>query len=126
MTTLRRRLSWIACGWLLCQLAVITVTPVSLCAGAARALEEPGCTCVHTGNAQCPMHHPAKSPSGCNCRSNAPDPGSMTALSLLGPMAVLTNTPARVTPPAITQLPTYPITKFIGLVAPPDGPPPRA
>jgi hypothetical protein len=128
VTPLRRRLSWIACGWLCCQLAALTLAPVSLVAASSHAADSLTCTCVHGHDgpdAYCPMHHPAKSKSGCECRSTT-DPDAPTIVSLIGPIAVLADASLSVTPPPITKLPTYPITQFVGFVAAPDGPPPRA
>src|SRR6185369_8986503 len=87
MEALRRRLAWVACGWLCCQLSVLTAAPVSLLS-APHAAEAPGCTCIHGANAQCPMHHPAQPKPDCQCRSTT-DPGAATLVSLLGPAAVL-------------------------------------
>ena len=116
-------MAWIACAWLCCQLSLVAA-PLSLVTHAPAAADAVTCTCTHTGHDECPMHHPGKR-KGCECRSTT-DPDAAAIVSLLGPIAVLTNTPARVTPPAITQLPAYPINRFIGFVTSPDGPPPRA
>ena len=123
--TVRRHLSWFACAWLCCQLSLLTVAPVSLCARADQA-SQPACTCVHADNATCPMHHPAKSPSGCNCRSNAPDSGSLAVVSLLGPVAVLPDATASRVEPQVTGSPNHQISRFTSWIAVPDGPPPRA
>ena len=125
MTALRARLSWIAAAWLCCQLSLLTAAPLSLITQHSDATDPVACTCVHTGNAQCPMHHPAKPASNCQCRSTT-DPGAAALVSMLGPTAVLASVTARLAPPPITQLPTYSITRLTALVAPPDGPPPRA
>ena len=90
----------------------------------ARA-EAPGVSPIHTGNAACPMHHPAKSPSNCSCRGTT-DPGSATLITLLGPVAVLADTPASAAPAPITTSPHHSSTKFTGVILVPDGPPPRA
>jgi len=125
MRTFRRRLVWAVCGWLCCQLSILTAAPLSLFAGAAHAADSLSCTCVHGDHAQCPMHHPAHPKPDCQCR-NTTDPDAATIVSLLGPVAVLVGTPSRLTPPAITKSPAHQITRFISFIAPPDGPPPRA
>ena len=125
MATLRRRLAWIVCGWMCCQLSLLTATPVSLFAHMPQAADAITCTCIHTGNAECPMHHPAKKKSGCECRSGT-DPDAANLVSLLGPIAVLAASPRQLAPPAISKSSIRPNTQFIDFVAPPDGPPPRA
>jgi len=126
MAGVRRRLLWLACLWLSAQVAALAAVPVSMCSMARQAAEAPGCTCIHTANATCPMHHPAKSPSGCNCRGTSPDPGSLTVVSLLGPIAVLPDAASTLAPPPATQSPIPQIAGFSNFVAVPDGPPPRA
>ena len=126
----RRRLSWIACGWLCCQLSLMTA-PLSLLAhapGEAVAADAVACTCAHTGHAECPMHHrkpQTEQKRGCECRSGT-DPDAANIVSLIGPMAVLANAPSHLAPPPITQLPIYQITRFFDFVSPLDSPPPRA
>jgi hypothetical protein len=123
---LRRRLSWIACAWLCCQLS-LTAAPLSLLTHAPEAADLVACTCAHTGHGECPMHHPKPQSQkrGCECRSGA-DPDAANIVSLIGPIAVLANVPSHLAPPPITQLPAYPITRFVDFVAPLDSPPPRA
>jgi hypothetical protein len=121
----RRKLAWIACGWLCCQLSLLAAAPGSLFAHAPQAADSVTCTCVHTGNAACPMHRPAKKQSGCECR-NTTDPDAANIVSLIGPIAVMAVSPAHMEPRSITRLPNSTITRFVSFVAPPDGPPPRA
>ena len=125
MGRLRRHIVWIACGWLCCQLSVLTAAPLSLFANAPHANDAMSCTCVHGTDAQCPMHHPAKPTSDHECRS-ATDPDATAIVTLLGPIAGLSDTAVPLTALPITQLPDYPITRFTSLVSSPDGPPPRA
>jgi hypothetical protein len=91
----------------------------------SHAADSVTCTCAHAGATECPMHHSKPKKDGCECRSTT-DPDAGAVLSLLGPIAVLTDSPARVPTPPITQLPDYPITQFRSIPVPPDGPPPRA
>ena len=125
MSVIRRRLSCTICGWLCCQLSLLAVAPLSLFAHAPQAADAIACTCIHTGAAECPMHHPTPRKRGCECR-NTTDPDAANIVSLLGPIAVLASAPMRLAPPSITQLPIYPINKFSDFVPVPAGPPPRA
>ena len=83
------------------------------------------CTCSPTGNAECPMHHTKPVKRGCECRGTT-DPGAAALLSMLGPTAVLADTPTVVAPADITTSPNHQITRFIDAVSPPTAPPPRA
>jgi len=124
VTALRARISWIACAWLCCQLSVLAAAPFSLLQHSAAA-DPIACTCVHTGNAQCPMHHPVPQKRGCECR-NTTDPDAATVVSLLGPIAVLAGPASSLTPPAVAESPAHHVAKFVGFIAILDGPPPRA
>jgi hypothetical protein len=125
MGRLRQRAMWIVCGWLCCQLSLLTAVPLSLAAGLPHAADSISCTCVHGANAQCPMHHPANPTPNCHCR-NAADPDAAAIVSLLGTIAVLADTPARSMTLSMTRLPNSSITGFVSVLTPPDGPPPRA
>src|SRR3954467_2848486 len=97
---LRQRLACIACTWLCCQLSLLAAAPLSLFSHNPHASASISCTCVHTGSAQCPMHHPPPQKRGCECR-NTTDPDAANVVSLLGPTAVLTGAPAPLMPPAV-------------------------
>jgi len=128
VTAVRRRLSWIAAAWLCCQLSLLTAAPLSMFGNALHASDSVTCTCVHTGNAECPMHRPARHDAKnkqCGCRSTT-DPDAAAVLSLLGPIAILAQAPSASAPPQITRSPIHPITRFTGFIVSVDGPPPRA
>ena len=123
MCGLRRHAVVIICGWLCCQLS-LTAAPLSMFAIGPQAASIT-CSCVHGENAQCPMHHPAKPKPDCQCR-NATNPDAAAIVSLLGPIAVLADTPAHATTLAAAQISRVPTARFVSFLAPPDGPPPRA
>jgi hypothetical protein len=126
VVTRRRRLTWIVCGWLCCQLSLLTAAPLSLFADRVHtAADAVTCTCIHTGTAECPMHHSKPAKRSCECRGTT-DPGAATLLSMLGPIAVLSDTLPRSPEPPITQLPIHPLTQFTNTASPPTAPPPRA
>jgi hypothetical protein len=122
---LRRRLAWIVCGWLCCQLSILTAAPLSLLSGMPHAADSVTCTCAHAGATECPMHHSKPKKDGCECRSTT-DPDAGAVLSLLGPIAVLASAPSADAPLAITKSPAHQITTFTSRIAPPTSPPPRA
>ena len=114
------------CGWLCCQLSLLTAAPLSLLADRVHtAADALTCTCAHTGNAECPMHHSKPAKRSCECRGTT-DPGAAALLSMLGPIAVLADAIPNTPTPPITQLPNYPLTQFIDTLSPPTAPPPRA
>jgi hypothetical protein len=121
----RARLAWIASAWLAGQLSLLAAAPVSLFAHAPQAADAVTCTCIHTGNAQCPMHHPAKPKPGCECR-NSTDPDAANIVSLLGPIAVMPHAIADLSEPPITPSTIYPINRFEDAIVRPTSPPPRA
>lgn len=125
MARLRQLAAWIVCGWLSCQLSLLTAVPLSLVAGLSHAADPISCTCVHGANAHCPMHHPANPKPDCQCRT-ATDPDAAAIVTLLGPIAVLAAAPSHTTLLPITTSPNHPITRFTNVEIPPDGPPPRA
>jgi hypothetical protein len=126
VATFRRRLSWTVCAWLCCQLSLLTATPLSLLADSMHtAADAITCTCGHSGNAECPMHHSKPVKRGCECRGTT-DPGADALLSMLGPIAVLAETPTVMAPADITTSPNHQITRFLDTVFPPTAPPPRA
>ncbi len=60
MARSRRVLGPLAGSWLLCQIATLTVVPVTLARSSAGEL---ACTCSHGADGMCPMHH-QKTPAG--------------------------------------------------------------
>jgi hypothetical protein len=125
MSRIRQSAAWIVCGWLCCQLSVLTAAPLSLFASAPHTTDAISCTCVHGANGQCPMHHPANPKPDCQCRSTA-DPDAAAIVSLLGPIAILADARTFTTRLPITTSPAHQITTFISFTSAPDGPPPRA
>jgi len=125
VSTLRRRLTWIACGWLCCQLSILTAAPLTLLSDMPHAADAVACTCAHAGAAECPMHHSKPKKQGCECRSTT-DPDAGAVLSMLGPIAVLAVAPSASLPTEIAKSPNHQITKFASRFTPPASPPPRA
>ena len=126
MTRLRRALPHFAAGWLVCQVAALTLAPMLAGAPTARviALE---CTCAHGDHATCPMHHkPAAGTSRCAMRST--DDGARIGVlgSLLGPIGLIAARTAPITPAALLKRRLGPSTAGTLRPTPPDPPPPRA
>ena len=124
MRPFRQHIAWIVCGWLCCQLSVLTAAPLSLFAGLPQAADSIACTCAHGASGQCPMHHQTAPKPDCRC-SNATDPGSAAIVSLLGPIAILAEARTFATRLPITLSPAHQVSRFNSFTNAPDGPPPR-
>jgi hypothetical protein len=124
MQTVRPHLAWIVRAWLLCQAAVLTMTPVTLCAGLSTRVAGQECTCSHGDGQVCPMHHATTTKSSCSCRSAAD--GLAAIVFLLGQVAVLPQSIDALEPAATSDAATWsepvPLDRFLV----PDPPPPRA
>jgi hypothetical protein len=123
--SVRRALPRFAAGWLICQVATLTLAPMLAGAPSARVILLE-CTCSHGDHATCPMHHkPAAGTNRCAMRSTG-DGGSGVLGSLLGPMGLITVRAATITPPPILKLRLDRSTATTLRPTPPDPPPPRA
>jgi hypothetical protein len=70
MRGVRRRLSWLICGWLLCQAAGMAASPFSAwCDLAASADDETKCCPGLLPGQICPMHHTREGDRTCKMRS---------------------------------------------------------
>src|SRR5262245_48325358 len=84
MRRIRRRLSWLIAGWLICQTASLTAAPI----GTALGLGTDAC-CAGLGPGQtCPMHHSRAGDRTCKMRSACPR-ADFALVSLAGGVGVL-------------------------------------
>jgi hypothetical protein len=125
MKAIRRHLSWVAGGWLVCQLGLVPATSLALNLWAIASESHAECTCGHGDGAMCPMHHRAlPRPGTCTLRGT-PDADS-NAFPLFWSHIVIeasTNTLS----PFVTWEPTLTAVHFpIDWLMVPDPPPPRA
>ena len=127
MRMVRHRLAWFAGGWLLSQLAVLTVTPSALRVEMPSAVASAQCTCSHGDVRACPMHHTTSNSKtrSCSCRS-ATDTAAAVIASLFGPAAVLTVPIDATEPAARLQRPVRLESRPLDSDLVPDAPPPRA
>lgn len=128
MSSLRRRLSWLAVCWLGCQLAGFAAAPLVLGA-TSPVVAELACDCPGTSPGQaCPMHkgHEASQRDENSCQlRNACTPSDAALLALTGAIAVLPASSSVELDPApatIARLVLNPIAR----AELPDAPPPRA
>jgi len=131
MLRLRRRLARLAGLWLVCQLSVHTLVPVTaaLATTSTDAIED--CTCAHGDGQVCPMHHRLSHSSSSSskrtcvwqCANTADDAAT---LSFLGPIA-LPSQQVSATPVIVRSgVVSAPFAIPSDLVPIPDAPPPRA
>ena len=127
MQGIRRRLTRLASGWLVIQLATLSAAPAVLCAGMPSGMANVECTCSHGDGVECPMHHatPKRDAKTCSCRSTA-DEGAAVLASLFGGAAILT-TPTGVNHALLrAELLPRSLSHPPALFLVPDAPPPRA
>jgi len=127
MNLVRRRLSWIAFSWLLCQLTGMAAAPLVLCCAGAIAVnsdEDTCCTGLLPGQV-CPMHHTRAGETTCKMRG-ACGHSDAALFSLSGGLGV-------VPPQPTSSVTAFAPREFVGPVAinlivraqSPDAPPPR-
>jgi hypothetical protein len=69
MVRVRRRLSWVVCLWLACQLAGVVAAPVAFCCrGVQTAVDEDPCCPGLLPGQVCPMHHRREGERTCKMR----------------------------------------------------------
>jgi hypothetical protein len=121
MGVIRRRLSWLIAGWLICQIASLAGAPVY----AAFGLDEDAC-CRGLGPGQtCPMHHPRASDRTCKMRSACPR-GETAVLALAGGVGVLPVATDVVMAFVVSEPVAAPRAAAITRTTRPEFPPPRA
>lgn len=126
MTPVRPVLGPIALGWLVCQLATLTLMPVVQVVSAKSISAEQTCRCpdgAHTG--LCPLH---KTPAGSKqCLLRSADSTDGAALvPLLGLLGLIPTREALIDPPLSDALALVDPVAAIERLLSPDTPPPRA
>lgn len=127
MLALRKRLSWLAVAWLVCQAVGFAAAPVTFRARAIASVAE-GCDCPGTAPGQaCPMHsHEASKDDDNTCRlRNACAPDEAALLTLVGG-AGITAQPSIVSIEHIAVPLEAHVSGTIHRADLPDSPPPRA
>jgi hypothetical protein len=120
----------VAAAWLAVHLSLLVSVPATLCAESV-ASAKASCDCPHEVGAVCPMHQgksaaTRKAPARvCSCQSTA-DPMLATVASMLGPLAVLTQSVPQIAPPIGLAWAVHPSSVSLDAPAIPDSPPPRS
>jgi hypothetical protein len=123
MARFRRVLGPLAGFWLFCQIATLTILPVTVVLRSASGLE---CTCPQGAQSACPMHH-QKTPAGakeCLLR-NAADGAASALTSVLSPLGFLPSTTTSIRPIAADSALVGEFTMVRDTILMPDAPPPR-
>src|SRR3954465_12044026 len=126
MFFVRRRIAWMICGWLVCQVAGVAAAPLAFCCRAVPAADPDDKCCPGMLPGQiCPMHHTRKGVRTCKMRNACPRADA----ALIGLAATLGTIPEST--PAVT---VFDSGRFLARFAPsairrahvPESPPPRA
>jgi hypothetical protein len=120
----------VAAAWLAIHLSLLVSVPTTLCSADPGPSAKASCECGHQAGMACPMHQGKgaarlKAPSrACSCQSAA-DPLLATVASLLGPLAVLPQSTARLAPPVSVASTAPAAPASLDTPTDPDSPPPR-
>jgi hypothetical protein len=126
MPLVRRRLSWVVCVWLACQLAGIAAAPVAFCCRGIQTVDDDDVCCPGLLPGQiCPMHHRVEGKSTCKMR-DACGRADASLVSLAGTVGLL--------PSRTVVVSTFVSGDRLGAMIPsaiarayrPESPPPRA
>jgi hypothetical protein len=128
MLFVRRRLSWLICAWLTCQIAGIAAAPITFCCKDVPTVadEEDCCPGLLPGQL-CPMHHKTAAGSKSDCKMrNICAPADAMLVALAGGIGVLPRTTAVVSAfdpgDAVVALAPTALARS----ARPESPPPRS
>ncbi len=87
MLAVRRRVSWIVCLWLACQVAGVVAAPLAFCCQSAVAADDdhPCCPGLQPGQI-CPMHHTRAGERTCKMRDacGRADAGLVSLAGIVG------------------------------------------
>lgn len=126
MAFVRRRLSWVVCIWLACQLAGVAAAPLSFCCRAVPMTDDDEVCCPGLLPGQvCPMHHKREGERTCKMRDacGRADAGLVALAGIVGllPDATVAVKAFAVSDPVLTIAPSA-----IARAYRPESPPPRA
>ena len=125
MFAVRRRVSWVVCLWLACQVAGIVAAPLAFCCQSAVAADAEQCCPGLLPGQICPMHHKSQSDRTCKMR-DACGRADAGLVSLAGVVGLL----PRATPVVIAfdlgDTVASPAPSAISRAYRPESPPPRS
>jgi hypothetical protein len=126
MLFVRRRLSWLICAWLTCQIAGVAAAPITFCCkDVPAAADEQDCCPGLLPGQLCPMHHKtAAGRNDCKMRSLCAAADAML-VALAGATGVLPPSTAVVSPFDPGDVVALSAATSIARTARPESPPPR-
>jgi hypothetical protein len=126
MFAVRRRVSWMVCLWLACQVAGVVAAPLAFCcqSGAAADDDEECCPGLLPGQI-CPMHHTRQGDRSCKMR-DACGRADAGLVSLAGVVGLLTPATSLVSAFDPGDAVASPAPSAIARAYRPESPPPRA
>jgi len=124
MLAVRRRVSWMVCFWLACQVAGVVAAPLAFCCQTAVSADEDDCCPGLLPGQMCPMHHKTQGDRTCKMR-DACSRADAGLVSLAGAVGLL--------PPATRVVIAFGLGDALPSPAPsalarahrPESPPPR-
>ena len=128
MLFVRRRLPWLVCAWLTCQVAGIAAAPIAFCCkDVAAATDEQDCCEGLQPGQYCPMHHKTAGGDKNECKMrSACAPVDVMLVTLAGGTGLLERTTTVVNSFVPGEFVAALAPTSIGRTVPPDPPPPRA
>jgi len=127
MQVMRRRLSWLICAWLTCQIASVAAAPITFCCkDVPTATEEHDCCPGLLPGQLCPMHHrTAAGKNECKMRS-ACAPADAMLVALAGGAGMLPRATAVVSTFEAGDAVAPLALTVVAHTSRPESPPPRA
>jgi len=128
MLFVRSRLSWLVCGWLLCQAAGIAGAPIAFCCqDVPAATDEQDCCQGLQPGQYCPMHHKTAGGGKNECKMrSACAPADAMLVALAGGTGLVERTTSVVSSFDPGEFVAAIVPTSIARAVPPDPPPPRA
>jgi len=125
MTRVRRRLSWVVCVWLACQLAGAVAAPLAFCCRAVPVDDDEVCCPGLLPGQICPMHHKREGDRTCKMR-DACGRADAGLVALAGVVGLLPDPTEAVNAFAFSGAVRAAVPSAIARAYRPESPPPRA
>jgi hypothetical protein len=126
MPLVRRRLSWVVCIWLACQVAGVVAAPLAFCCRAVPVADDDEICCPGLLPGQiCPMHHKREGDRTCKMR-DACSRADAGLVALAGVVGLLPDATIAVSAFAVGGPVRAIVPSAISRAYRPESPPPRA
>jgi hypothetical protein len=123
MYVIRRRLSWLVAGWLLCQISGLATSPVLVAVG----IDQDACCRNLAPGQTCPMHHKKANSNDRTCKMrSACQPPDAALVSMSGGIGVLPHATDVVITFAVGQQLDSEFLSTLSRARRSDAPPPRS